>query len=246
MAPVAIPLIATLALLAALPAHALSCRPTPLRDARDEVHAKWSAATAVFVGRLASLVQVGKPRGVHAAGAIHDVHAATFEPLESFKGGTASIEAAAPADLRSGETYLVFVDLVDGTMRTRRDCALQPNGPLPLSDPRAAQTLATLRSLPRAGEGGVLFVKVHSERPLHGSPLFIEGPRGSRVVALDAEGVARVAGLPPGDYRLRLQGGPGVVQCLWSAQCEALRVVDREIAIAVMQLLRPTSVSSSS
>ena len=109
-------------------------------------------------------------------------------------------------------------------------------------------TLAALLAAtdPPLAAGGELYVQVQPwDEDLLGMPIFIESAAGTRLTPLDRNGVARLTGLAAGDYRLTLPRAPGTVVCRWSPECAPLHVEEGKIVVAMIYLLKPSSVSSS-
>lgn len=217
-------------------AQATTCASSPLEGARDVVRAMWTESAAVFVGTLRTLAPAG-------AG-----HVAAFEPETSFKGEPGGrIAVRVPRELRTGERYLVFAHEADGALHASRPCGLGANRPLHVDEAPVTEMLAVLRTIPPPGAGGELFVRVYPwRRDLEGTPIFLEHEDGTRLVALDRDGVARASELRPGDYRITMPRMRGSVTCRWSRECGPLRVPDRGLVPAVLQVLRPSTVSLSS
>jgi hypothetical protein len=99
---------------------------------------------------------------------------------------------------------------------------------------------------PPLGAGGELVVQVQPwSEELLGMPVFIESAAGSRLTPLDRNGTARLTGLASGDYRITLQRAPATVVCRWSPECAPLHVTEGRVVVAMIYLLKPSSVSSS-
>ena len=235
MAAFPIPLIAALALALPLPALATECVPGPLRETGDLVHAKWTESEVVFVGTLRAIAPGADDNGI-----------GSFEPERMFKGERAArVEARVPRSLVVSERYVVFGRSPSDTLRTALPCGGVSDLPVRMDDAKAGPILAALDGLPAPGSGGVLYLRVYPlERDLEGTPVFLEGPGGRRVVALDRHGTVRVRNLPEGEYRIEFPRFAGALQCRWSPRCAPLRVPDRGLVAAELQVLRPSRVSS--
>ena len=102
-------------------------------------------------------------------------------------------------------------------------------------------------AVPMRAMAGELHVHVQPWREdLEGTPVFLESAAGTRLAPLDRKGIAQVTGLAAGDYRITLPRAPGTVVCRWSPECGPVRVGEGAVVVAVLYVLRPSAVSSSS
>lgn len=198
-----------LAILAATPAAATSCR-RPAYD-RDDARRWFGTSERVFVGEL---VRTGDMPTMHASnidglesivvGGEGPSVGGYFRIEESFKGAVDSRPIRIGATLRTGRRYLVFARAENGELRADGSCTqfvLPLDGDGPLRD-AARDLLGGLRALPVAGSGGELHVYLRDERQAAiATELRFENPQHAFTLRTDAQGHGHLDAVPEGVYR---------------------------------------------
>jgi hypothetical protein len=200
----------------------------------------FGAASAVFVGTVVDRTDRSKPdeKGVvewtpfvyrfSVLQPFLGVESAEFEVSSGRGGGDCGY------GFRKGETYLVYAyGGGDGKPPSTGICTRTR----PVAD--AAEDLEFLRSLPARGAGVTVSVTVERQRQriaagdskpaggLSGARVTFEGAGESREVTTDSEGRARLSGLKPGAYKVRLALPEGLTA--YKAEQE-VKVADRGCA----------------
>jgi hypothetical protein len=98
---------------------------------------------------------------------------------------------------------------------------------------------------PRSAEGELVVRVQPWNAALEGTAVFVQAEAGSRVVALDRLGVARIPALAEGEYRIELPRSTARIVCRWSPKCAPVRVRRGQATEAVIHLYQPASMSSS-